>query len=190
MLTGSVVGRPTDPVELSREELLGRYRAYRRRQARGLLGMVPREAVRPLYRSALRAGLEDGDRSDPMQTLLSFCERLLLLPSFDVWYDDVRRNPEAHLYDVDGAPDAPTADAPVTVETREFRVDGRWWTAHLRSFRDGDGWRGFIAFEDTASRRLHRTTLIFREADPVDLRDRFMSFEDSALAAFLRSALP
>jgi hypothetical protein len=64
------------------------------------------------------------------------------------------------------------------------------WTAHLRSFRDGSTWRGFIAFEDSLSRRVHRTALIFQESGPVDVRDRFLSFEPSALIAFLRSALP
>jgi len=177
-------------VELSRDELRGRYRAYRRRQARGLLGMLPREAVRPLYRRALGApGGEDG-ASDPMRTLLAYCERLLPLPPFEVWSDDVRRNPEAHLYDVGDSAEAPSADAPVTVETRRFTVAERPWAAHLRSFRDGDAWRGFIAFEDVESRSVHRTALIFRECDPVDVRDRFLSFEGSSLAAFLRSALP
>lgn len=190
MLTQPEVGRAREAVAPSRDELLGRYRAYRRRQARGLLGMLPRDAVRPLYRRAMAAGLEEGDGSDPMRTLLAFCERLLPLPPFDVWHDDVRRSPEAHLSDVDDAADAPTADAPVTVETREFLVGARPWAAHLRSFRDGDVWRGFIAFEDGASKRLHRTALIFRESDPVDVRERFMSFGDSALGAFLRSALP
>jgi len=174
----------------SGDELLGRYHAYRRRQARGLLGMLPREAVRPLYRRALGAGRGEDGVSDPMLTLLAYCERLLPLPSFEVWSDDVRRNPAAHLHDVDDSAEAPSADAPVTVETRRFTVGERSWAAHLRSFRDGDAWRGFIAFEDAESRCVHRTALIFREGGPVDVRDRFMSFEASSLAAFLRSALP
>jgi hypothetical protein len=37
---------------------------------------------------------------------------------------------------------------------------------------------------------VHRTTLIFRETDPADLRERFLGFEPVALEAFLRSALP
>lgn len=176
--------------QLSREELLGRYHAYRRRQARGLLGMLPREAVRPLYRRALGASTVGEGVSDPMQTLLAYCERLLPLPPFEVWSEDVRRNPGAHLHDVDASADVPSADAPATVETRWLTVGERVWAAHLRVFRDGDTWRGFIAFEDSESRSLHRTTLIFRELDPVDVRDRFMSFEAHSLAAFLRSALP
>jgi hypothetical protein len=37
---------------------------------------------------------------------------------------------------------------------------------------------------------VHRTALIFRELAAVDVRERFLGFEPSALAAFLRSALP
>ena len=37
---------------------------------------------------------------------------------------------------------------------------------------------------------MHRTALVFRESDPADLRERFLSFESGTLEAFLRSALP
>jgi hypothetical protein len=37
---------------------------------------------------------------------------------------------------------------------------------------------------------VHRTTLIFRESHPVDMRERFLGFDVAALQAFLRSALP
>jgi hypothetical protein len=152
--------------------------------------MLPREAIRPLYRRALGTGPDDEGASDPMQVLLAHCERLLPLPPFELWSEDVRCNPAAHLRDVDDSADAPSADAPVTVETRWFSVDGSEWAAHLRSFRDGDTWRGFIAFEGAESQGPHRTTLIFRESDPVAVRDRFMSFEARSLVAFLRSTLP
>ena len=171
-------------------ELPGRYEAYRRRQARGLLGLIPREAIRPLYRRAVRAGFGGRHTSDPMEVLVQYCETLLPLPPFELWCEDAHRNPKAYLYDVDASADAPSAVAPVTVETREFTHDRTPWMAHLRSFRDGVIWRGFIAFEDRESSRVHRTALIFRESDPVDVRDRFLSFESSALTAFLRSALP
>lgn len=177
-------------VQLSRNELLGRYHAYRRRQARGLLGMLQREAIRPLYRRALGAGRAEEGTADPMQTLLAYCEKLLPLPPFDVWSEDVRRNPEAHLHDVDASADAPSADAPATIATRWLTVGEDTWAAHLRSFRDGDGWRGFIAFEGSESRGVHRTALVFREVDPADVRERFMDFGAPALGAFLRSALP
>jgi hypothetical protein len=125
-----------------------------------------------------------------MGTLVAYCETLLPLPPFDTWCDDHRRNPAAYLYDVDDSAEAPSADAPATLESREFLHDLHAWTAHLRSFRDGSTWRGFIAFEDSLSRRVHLTALIFQESGPVDVRDRFLSFEPSALIAFLRSALP
>lgn len=190
MMIGDAAGHGISPAERTRGELLARYGAYRRRQARGLLRMVPRNAIRPLYRRAVRAGFGKAEASDPMETLVSYCETLLPLPPFETWHDDVQRSPAAHLYDVDDSADAPSAEAPVTVETREFSHDQHPWTAHLRSFRDGVTWRGFIAFEDSRSRRVHRTALIFRESDPVDVRERFLSFESSALVAFLRSALP
>ncbi|MDH3421651.1 MAG: hypothetical protein OEN00_01580 [Gemmatimonadota bacterium] len=125
-----------------------------------------------------------------MASLVRYCEALLPLPPFETWCDDLARNPTAHLYDVDDSADAPDAGAPVTVETREFSHDRYPWQAHLRSFRDGVTWRGFIAFENRQSNRIHRTALIFQEHDPVAVRDRFLSFESSTLVAFLRSALP
>jgi hypothetical protein len=44
--------------------------------------------------------------------------------------------------------------------------------------------------QDRASGQVHRTTTIFRENDPTDLRERFLSLEEAALMAFLRSTLP
>jgi len=177
-------------LELSEGELAIRYRAYRRRQARGLLHMLPREAVRPLYRRALAANGGALSSADPMELLVELCERLLPLPSLEAWLEDVRQNPEAHLNDVEESAEAPSADAPVTVESRRFAFRDEIWSAHLRSFRDGDTWRGFIAFEDPRSSRVHRTALIFREPDAIHVRERFLGFEPSALVAFLRSSLP
>ena len=125
-----------------------------------------------------------------METLLRYCEALLPLPPFQTWRDDLARYPVAHLYDVDDSADAPDAGAPVTLGTREFSHERHPWKAHLRSFRDGVTWRGYIAFERGRSDRVHHTALIFREADPVEVRDRFLSFESTSLIAFLRSALP
>ncbi len=185
---GQVAGSPaTSP--LARAELEAQYAAYRRRQARGLIRLLPREAVRPLYRRAVEARGE-GAEHDPLGSLLLFCERLLPLPSFETWLDDLRRHPDAHLEDVDDSADVPTADAPATVEARPFPFEGNPWVAHLRSYRDGGTWRGYIAFEEAESRRVHHTALIFREDDPVDVRERFLAFDQAALQAFLRSALP
>lgn len=198
MLTsGDAVGLGVVRESGDHSELLSRYRAYRRRQARQLLRLVPREAVRPLYRRAL-TGEGKGEEtdgtgaalSDPLETLVRYCEDLLPLPPFETWRDDVANNPVAHLHDVDDSAEAPTSNTPVTFATRDFVAGDRAWTAHLRSFRDGEAWRGFIAFEDRRSSTLHRTALIFRESDPVEVRERFMSFESRALVAFLRSARP
>ena len=177
--------------ELSGEELTARYGAYRRRQARALLHLMPREAIRPLYRKAIREGFTGGSESDPMSALVAYCEVLLPLPPFEIWREDVLCNPNAHGGDdADDDGGAPTLEAPLTQTSREFAHLDRRWTAHLRSYRDGSGWRGFIAFEDSGTMQMHRTASIFSESRAEDVRDRFVSFESSTLAAFLRSALP
>jgi hypothetical protein len=122
-------------------------------------------------------------------TLVAYCETLLPLPPFDRWCADRAAAPAAHLHDLDDSASAPTAEAPATVEVRPFDFQGAPWTAHLRSFRDGTAWRGYIAFEERESRRVHRTALIFRESDPADVRERFLEFDSASLGAFLRSAL-
>ncbi|HET9947470.1 MAG TPA: hypothetical protein VFQ22_00965, partial [Longimicrobiales bacterium] len=70
---------------LARDELLSQYRAYRTRQARRLIQMLPREAVRPLYRRAIREGFGDESGSDPLGALVRYCESLLPLPPFAEW---------------------------------------------------------------------------------------------------------
>lgn len=177
------------PARPSRAELMTRYRAYRLRQARALLHMMPREAVRPLYRKAVREGF-GADGSDPMAALVCYCERLLPLPPFEVWRDDVHGHPDAGDDDADDSAVMPTAEAPLTQASRHLAHGDREWTAHLRSFRDGSVWRGFIAFEETHTSSVHRTTVIFREPDAEGVRERFASFESSTLVSFLRSALP
>jgi hypothetical protein len=176
--------------QVAENELRLQYRAYRHRQARGLVGMLPREAIRPLYRRARRAGYGGDAPGDPLAALVDYCETILPLPPFERWCEDRSAWPTAHLQDLDDSAAAPTAEAPTTVEARPFELDGTPWVAYLRSFRDGAVWRGYIAFEDPHSGRVHRTALIFRESDPADLRDRFLDFEQVALEAFLRSALP
>jgi hypothetical protein len=174
--------------QLSRDELLDQYQAYRKRQARGLVRMLPREAIRPLYRRARDAGHGVDVGADPLAALVDYCETLLPLPPFERWCEDLAASPEAHLHDLDDSASAPTADAPTTLEARLFEVDGAPWIAYLRSFRDGAAWRGYIAFEDRRTKRVHCTALIFRESDPAELRERFLDFEAAALLAFLRSA--
>jgi len=189
---------PTGPAEVAappgaqliETELRLQYRAYRHRQARGLVGMLPREAIRPLYRRARRAGHGGDAPGDPLAALVDYCETLLPLPPFERWCEDRSAWPAAHLEDLDDSAAAPTEESPTTVEARPFELDGIPWVASLRSFRDGTAWRGYISFEDRRAGRVHRTALIFRESHPADLRDRFLDFEPAALQAFLRSALP
>jgi hypothetical protein len=189
---GTAVGIPTPDAA----DLRVSYASYRRRHASRLLHILPREAVRPLYRRARSAAMEAGDVSvetptdDPLALLVEYCERLLPLPPFEVWRDDLLRNPDAHLSDLDESAEGPTADAPSTMEVRALTYAGSRWVARLRSFREGGLWRGYIAFEDEGRERVHRTTTVFCESDPGELRRRFLAFEPAALEAFLRSALP
>ena len=79
--------------------------------------------------------------------------------------------------------------APATLETRRFEREGTEWLARLRAFRDRDAWRGFITFHSEAGEPTQRTSLVFREDGPREVRDRFLSFESAALESFLRSAM-
>jgi hypothetical protein len=189
-VTEDVGATAADPAELRI-----RYGSYRRRQASRLLQILPREAVRPLYRRARDEAYcsEPADRSppdDPLALLVAYCEQLLPLPTFEVWCEDLRRNPDAHLSDVEDSPEGPTADAPSTMAVHDVAYAGQTWRARLKVFRDGGLWRGYIAFEDARRRRSHRTAVVFCERDPGELRRRFLSFDPAALEAFLRSALP
>lgn len=175
----------------STREFRVQYEAYRVRQARGLVRMLPRDVIRPLYRRAIVAerATEVGI-ADPLAVLLKYCETLLPLPPFEVWAEDASLNPVAHLHDLDDSADVPTAAAPATLERRLFDHAGQAWLADLRSFRDRGTWRGYISFLGRRSGEVHRTALIFRESGAADVRERFLSFESAVLEAFLRSALP
>lgn len=196
MVAGDLAGRATDSVHLvAEEELQERYVAYCRRQAARLVQMLPREAVRPLYRrareEALRAdALSDAGEDDPLALLVRYCQGLLPLPPFHVWMDDLRAHPDGHYADMEESVEGPTADAPSTMEVRPMTLHGRAWRAQLRSFRDAGLWRGYISFQEEGSERVHRTAAVFCEEGPGELRERFLSFESATLEAFLRSALP
>lgn len=196
MVPGALPARSDEPLDfVSEAELHQRYAAYRRRQALRLVQMLPRDAIRPLYRRArddARAAdrLADGGEADPLALLGSFCEALLPLPPFEVWLADLRTHPAGHFADLEESADGPTAEAPSTMGVRPIVVAGRPWRAHLRSFRDAGLWRGYISFEEGGSGRVHRTAAVFCETEAGELRDRFFSFEETALEAFLRSALP
>jgi len=176
---------------ISGAELAMQYQAYRRREARGLIGLLPVGAIRPLYRRALRESGQRPDRDDPMRLLVSYCERILPLPPFEMWLEDRGRFPAQHWDALEGSAEVPSPASPATFDVRTFARDSVEWRACLRGFRDRDVWRGFIAFEDAESGdAVYRTALIFRESEASELRDRFRSFESGTLEAFLRSALP
>jgi hypothetical protein len=179
-----------EPAVLGREELFSMYEAYRRRQIRGLVSMLPREAIRPLYRAALEARGTAASPGDPLEALVDHCSGLLPLPTFEVWADDLARFPTAHLRDLDDSFDGPTPAKPAAIAVRDLRIAGESWRAKLRVFRAEGAWRGFIAFEGVSVGDDCRTAVIFREATPEDLRERFVAFDGHALGAFLRSCLP
>ena len=166
-----------------------RYREYRRRQAAALLALVPREGIRPLYRHALDGMRGGAGESDSLALLLSFCERLLPLPPFDLWLSDQDAHPAAYLDDESGSL-REESQGHVTVETRCLEVPGgRWWAA-LDVQRDENVWRGHITFHPAEGSRSHATGEIFSESTADAVRDRFMEFDDRTLTAFLRSSLP
>lgn len=172
------------------DELRGRYADYRLRQARSLVSLLPQEAVRPLYRRALAVvAPSDLGAGDPLAVLVEYCATILPLPPFEVWVDDALSNPAAHLAELDDSGLSPTAAAPAMLEARRVDTGAESWIARLMGFRDQQTWRGFISFECDTSGRSHRTSLIFRETDPSDLRARFLEFESATLCAFLRSSL-
>ena len=170
-------------------QLRERYEAYRRTQAAALPGILPREAVREVYREA-REARAGGAVDDPLALLVDWCAAALPLPPFEVWVEDYRRNRDAYLESFGEPPTAPTRAAPVTVDLRTVDHGGRRWFAGLDVFREEDGWRGVIAFHAGDGGALHRTAEVFRGEEPSELRERFLSFDEATLGAFLRSVLP
>lgn len=171
-----------------------RYREYRRRQATGLLSLLPEDAVRPLYRHALAwaQALGKGDPRDPLGLLVTFCEEMLPLPPFEVWMADRAAYPAAHLDEAGAGPagaDAPAGD-PVTVAVRDLEAHGERWNAELDVRPDGEVWRGHITFRTSDGSKAHSTGEIFREGEAFAVRERFLEFDDHTLQAFLRSATP
>lgn len=197
------VGVPTEALEWieaadgaagSGAALEARYRAYCRQQATALLAILPRDAIRPLHREALAWATDGGYRHDPrepLETLLVYCGRLLPLPPFEVWREDLRRNPLAHA-DASMEPAGPGARAPwpVTLAVRTLEREGDTWDAGLRVFAEDDVWRGYIVFRSRSGDRRARTARVFREEGPEAVRERFMEMVPATLAAFLRSSLP
>ncbi len=169
-----------------------RYGEYCQRQAVGLMELVPREAVRPLYRRAREWAMEQGlhESKDPMATLHRFCRELLPLPPFDDWLVDYEAHRLAHLKAGVRYPNRGEPSEVVTVELREVEHASSRWQASLDVYRDEDVWRGYIRFHRSSTEANVRTGDIFCDEELQDLRDRFLSFTTATLAAFLRSILP
>ena len=168
------------------------YQEYCQRQAEGLVRLVPKEAIRPLYRTARAWAVARGlcENKDPMATLVRYCRELLPLPPFECWLEDYEHNRIAHLQYVSEGPLDTRTVAPVVVDASDLRIDGETWTASLSLFPDGDVWRGFIGFRRGSSDTGVRTANVFCEEDPKNIRERFTDLTSHTLKAFLRSTLP
>jgi hypothetical protein len=119
-------------------DLEARYEEYRHRQAKGLISILPREAIRPLYGQAREWGRETGREveKDPLATLLLFLETILPLPPRSVWEEDRAAHLDAHVREEFASPPAHRQDSPpVTVESRAMDMDGHRWRATLNLFR-------------------------------------------------------
>lgn len=169
-----------------------RYEGYCRQQVSLLLGIIPREAVRPLYRHARTWATRRGvhESKDPMSTLRGFCREVLPLPPFELWRSDYEEHRLAHaVADVERAPLAPTME-PMAIDVRPIEYEAAAWQGTLEVYRGGDTWRGLIRFQRDGEESQFRTGEIFCEEDLQDLRDRFISFTALTMSAFLRSTLP
>ena len=170
-----------------------RYQEYRRRQAKGLVSVLPTEAIRPLYAKAREWGRNTGKEveKDPLATLFLFLEELVPLPPQEVWEADRAQYLDAHVREEFASPPAHRRSSPpVTVESRGMEMDGLRWRATLNLFRRDEAWRGFIVFNPVGEAETVQTADIFREEDPDEIRNRFLGFHNQTLQAFLRSVLP
>lgn len=176
----------------SSEDLRRRYQEYRRRQGAALPSLIPRDAVRALYRASLEEGARShaGSVDDAFGLLARFCEALLPLPPFEVWKEDYVSNRAEYLDEARAWGAEDTAAAAVTVCSRTLEHQGRIWRAELHVREGALFWSGHIAFSSSTEPRSYRTGEIFREARAADVRSRFVEFDSPTLAAFLRSALP
>ena len=172
--------------------LRGLYEGYCRQQVSFLLGIIPREAVRPLYRRARTWATERGfhESKDPMSTLRGFCRDVLPLPPFEVWQLDYENHRAAHVSA--GIERSPLAEpmSPIAVDFRRIEHEAEAWQGTLEVYRGGNAWRGLIRFQRDGEEGHFRTGEIFCEDDLQDLRDRFISFTAPTMSAFLRSTLP
>ena len=172
-----------------------RYEGYCQQQVSLLLQIIPREAVRPLYRRDRRArtwATERGihESKDPMSTLRGFCRAVLPLPPIEVWHLDYEKHHVAHASA--GVERSPVDESmePIAVDVHRIEHDAVPWQGTLEVYRSGDAWRGLIRFQRVGEEGHFRTGEVFFEDDLEDLRDRFVSFTAPTMRAFLRSTLP
>ena len=173
--------------------LYSRYLAYRQRAASALPTVIPRDGVRPLYRAARAWAVEIGshERQDPMATLLAYCEHLLPLPPYEVWVADYNSHRLAYMEALARPPLTAVRAEPVMIAVRGLQLpEEPTWYATLLVGHDGADWRGHISFHNDETEGVQRTTDIFIEDDLDAIKERFASFADSTLIAFLRSTLP
>ena len=131
--------------------LKGCYGEYCRQQVSLLLQIIPREAVRPLYRRAriwaTKRGLHES--KDPMSTLRLFCRDVLPLPPFEVWLVDYETHLVAHVSAGLGL--SPLAE-PIAVEFRRMEYDAEPWHGTLEVYRGADA-HGGGSFGSSATAR-------------------------------------
>ena len=172
--------------------LRGRYDAYCDQQAAALPAMLPRAGVRELYRRA--RGQITGEVVDPLSLLVQECRKVLPLPPFELWAQDYLDHRRAHAEEMEFSV-GPRKGAPATIDVRHLQHDGRNWVAELAVFHEPPLWRGSIKFhrqESAAGEQHiahHSTGDVFREDRSEDVRERFRSFNEGTLQAFLRSAI-
>jgi len=192
--------RPSQRTSPFPDTLIGVYEQYCSAEVADLISLVPQSALRDFLRCAsawtapeeetaagARPPLSHGlSHDDALAKVRRFARSLLPLPPYEEWVSSYLQNRAAYL-DRLGIASAPRREEPVMIAIQEF---GEGWYAALYLSNREEGWSGSIHFHRSESVQSYRTTEIFREADPEDIRSRFVSFDSATLQAFLRSVLP
>ena len=153
---------------------------------------LPRGGVRALYRRA--RGQVTGEVVDPLALLVEECRGVLPLPPFELWAQDYLRNRRYHIEEMELGV-GPRKGAPAAIDMRRLQHGGQSWVAELAVFHEPPLWRGLITFQLAGAEggaqniRRHSTGDVFREEHCEDVRERFRSFSEGTLQAFLRSAI-
>lgn len=188
-LDGRVGGAPAvRPRSPATSALQDRYRAYRLRQGREFLNLIPRAGLRRVIQACRPRSGEDVS----IDELAAWCADRLPLPPLAVWMADFQQHRAAHLADeapTEAGPRSPDG-TPVVVAVRHVRHRSKEWVGQLLVQPRDDRWEGAIQFHGDDDGHAWRTAPIFRERSVTEIRERFRSFDDATLAAFLRSALP